>query len=224
MTCGVYQIRNKLDNKLYIGSSNNIEGRWKSHAYKSTNKHLRAAIKKYGINNFEFSILMTCDPDSLLDNEQHYMDKYSPKYNASKIAGKVGKLSKKIWNKISALQRARMTGSKLPEETKAKISASLKGVKKSKETREKMSQAMLGNNHGSVKPHRVSEETKAKISAAHKGKKYGPYTAERKANISAGLKGNTNNKNRKYHLLSQETRDKISESLRKYNLLRREEV
>ena len=51
----------------------------------------------------------------------------------------------------------------MKEETKRKISATLKGRKVSKETKKKLSIALQG--------HSVSEETKKKISWAHKGKK-----------------------------------------------------
>jgi group I intron endonuclease len=79
------------------------------------------------------------------------------------------------------------------EETRAKIAATLKGrqppltarrpkdYRTTAETRERMRVAALGKKH--------TDETKAKISALQKGKKRGPYSAERRANISAALKG-----------------------------------
>ena len=33
MTCGIYEIKNKQENRVYIGQSLNIESRWKSHLY-----------------------------------------------------------------------------------------------------------------------------------------------------------------------------------------------
>lgn len=55
--CGIYQILNKINNKIYIGQSIDIERRWCQHRYGKGSLILRNAIKKYGIDNFEFSIL-----------------------------------------------------------------------------------------------------------------------------------------------------------------------
>lgn len=60
--CGIYYIRNLLNNHLYIGSSIMLTKRYKEHKLKlSTNKHhcvaLQNAINKYKIDNFEFVVL-----------------------------------------------------------------------------------------------------------------------------------------------------------------------
>lgn len=66
MTTGVYQIVNKTNGKLYIGSSSNLVGRKASH-YSSLrsknhgNSHLQNAYNKYGAANFEFKVLIYCD-------------------------------------------------------------------------------------------------------------------------------------------------------------------
>lgn len=60
---GVYQIKNNINSKAYIGGSNDIEDRWKAHIYEAsrpnTLKHslIHKAIYKYGIENFIFSII-----------------------------------------------------------------------------------------------------------------------------------------------------------------------
>ena len=64
--CGIYCIRNLVNNHLYIGSSIMLTKRYKEHRLKlSTNKHhciiLQNAINKYGIDNFEFVVLKTYD-------------------------------------------------------------------------------------------------------------------------------------------------------------------
>lgn len=81
---GIYQIRNKIDGKIYIGSSKNIHVRWNSHisAFKRgdhANIHLQKAWEKYGSDAFEFSILERVnDLNNLKNREQYWMDKLQP--------------------------------------------------------------------------------------------------------------------------------------------------
>lgn len=59
---GVYQIRNKINNKIYIGSTVNLYNRFSRHisALKNNNHrndHLQRAWNKYGEQNFVFEII-----------------------------------------------------------------------------------------------------------------------------------------------------------------------
>lgn len=90
---GVYEIRNTLNNKRYIGSSINIYRRWRDHKRMLNlsvhpNKHLQSAWNKYGEKHFVFKILETCEPikDTILFLEQKYLD-LKPEYNNSPTAG-----------------------------------------------------------------------------------------------------------------------------------------
>jgi group I intron endonuclease len=63
---GIYCIKNVVTGKMYIGSSINIEGRWKQHRYQlNTNRHenhyLQHSWNKHGEGSFEFSILEVVD-------------------------------------------------------------------------------------------------------------------------------------------------------------------
>jgi group I intron endonuclease len=77
---GVYQIKNLVNNKLYIGSTKvSFLKRMCHHAgrlnnSKHKNPHLQHAWNKYGESNFEFSILEICDKDECLLKEQNYLD------------------------------------------------------------------------------------------------------------------------------------------------------
>jgi len=55
----IYKITNKVNNKCYIGFTQNIEKRWRSHKSKngSKNKLLYKSFTKYGIDNFSFEII-----------------------------------------------------------------------------------------------------------------------------------------------------------------------
>ena len=81
MTCGIYSILNKINNKCYIGKSTQIETRWTSHKYylnknKHNNKHLQNSWNKYGENNFEFYILIECSNDVLNKFESLFIALY----------------------------------------------------------------------------------------------------------------------------------------------------
>ena len=85
----VYMIKNTITNEVYIGSSSNVQNRWHVHRnsknyLKYPNSLLYANVYKYGIKNFEFSILEECSKDKLLEREQFYIDKLKPEYNAAK--------------------------------------------------------------------------------------------------------------------------------------------
>jgi hypothetical protein len=70
--------RNKLNNKIYIGSSNNLSKRKRDHLnlnIKSGCKLFRKAVIKYGIDNFEFTILEHVhNENNLFDREQYYLN------------------------------------------------------------------------------------------------------------------------------------------------------
>lgn len=54
----IYQIRNKINNKLYIGQTNDIAKRWGCHrSLNSPKLTITKAMKKYGVENFEFTVL-----------------------------------------------------------------------------------------------------------------------------------------------------------------------
>jgi group I intron endonuclease len=80
---GIYKIVNKINKKIYIGKSINIEKRWKEHirhskeGHQSHNIPLHKAIIKYGKENFIFEVIQECDTDILNDLEKFYIKKYN---------------------------------------------------------------------------------------------------------------------------------------------------
>lgn len=67
MSIGIYKYTNKINGKIYIGLSSNIEKRYSQHLYcsrqDSPNLSIDIAIKKYGIENFSFEIIELCSED-----------------------------------------------------------------------------------------------------------------------------------------------------------------
>ncbi len=117
---GIYQIRNTLSGKLYIGSSADIRLRWQQHfavlrAGSSHCKYLQSAWIKYGESAFVFEIIELVGVGQVLDREQFHIDTLKPAYNMCPIAGN-------------------RSGVPWKEETKAK----LRGLVKSPETIEKL--------------------------------------------------------------------------------------
>lgn len=88
MTIGIYCIINP-SNKIYIGSSTNIERRFKQ--YKSLfckrQKAIYASLIKYGVDAHIFQIHLECTKEDLLYFEQLYIDRLKPELNIAKIAG-----------------------------------------------------------------------------------------------------------------------------------------
>lgn len=109
---GVYEIRNLVNNKHYIGSSIDLQVRSREHINKlKTNKHdnpkLQNAFNKYG-DIFAMVILEECSKDVVLAREQHYIDTTKPWYNILRIAGRTlgHKHSKKTKAKMSKIKKA----------------------------------------------------------------------------------------------------------------------
>ena len=133
---GIYKWTNKLTNDSYVGQSIDLSKRFIRYFNLSYFRNrgtlaINRALIKYGFSSFQLEILEYCDIADLNKREQYYLDTLKPRYNILKIAGS-------------------SSGHKLSEETKAKISQSLKGVY----VKEKS--ALYGRKH--------SEETKALMS------------------------------------------------------------
>lgn len=77
MSCGIYKIENMINGKMYIGQSINIERRWARHRYATDDFAIHRAIRKYGIENFSFSILEECSEKNLDDKEIYWITKYN---------------------------------------------------------------------------------------------------------------------------------------------------
>jgi len=238
MASGIYQIKNTLNGKCYIGSAVDLRHRWQDHLRdlrrgQHCNQHLQAAFDKYGKSAFTFTILETVeDPSQLIGREQHFFDALLPEYNISPTAGSplgVQHTEEARANMSAAHsgERHHMYGKHHSEITKQRISKGMTGKQNrkkphSEETKQKISKALMG--------HQVSEETRAKQSAAKRGKRSSfkgkHHSAKAKQKISNAKKGTNMGKQNhfygKHH--SKETKRKISEALKAYWRRKREEA
>ena len=186
--CGVYKIVNKLNNKVYIGSSINILERWIAHKYKlklgeHNNQYLQRTYNKYGIDNLQFSIIERCAEDNLTIREQYWIDYYgglgsSILYNMKEPEGDhkvLPEVAEKIKQKLLGKSPSKETiqkilksreGYKHSEETTRKIGEGNKGKKRTQETKQKLSESKKGKMKGCENPFfgkHHSEETKQKL-------------------------------------------------------------
>lgn len=170
---GIYEIRNTINGKRYVGSAVLFKKRWKEHVRQlSDSRHhsvvLQRAWDRYGSEAFEFKPIIYCDRANLIMYEQIAMDALLPEYNVAPRAGS-------------------QLGFRMREEAKAKMSEAAKrtrnftGKTHSEESRAKISASRMGKGGGPM-----SEERKAKIGAAHKGR---IISDEQRAKISATLMG-----------------------------------
>jgi group I intron endonuclease len=158
---GIYCIENLINHKKYIGQSVDIYNRWSHHKNELNNNthfndYLQKAWNKYGNENFSFYVLEFCDADQLDNLEVHYIDLYKTLNRDKGYNLTSGGTNNKIYS----------------DETRIKISNSLKGHIVSLESRIKISRNhadMSGSNNGMYgRCH--SDEAKQKVSQANKGK------------------------------------------------------
>jgi group I intron endonuclease len=153
---GIYKIQSTIyPERCYIGSAQNIKGRWKLHISElRRNKHrngrLQNHFNKYGELDLQFSIIVSCDKENLIGYEQFYIDCLNPYFNILKIAG-------------SAL------GFKHSEETKQYLRKINLGHKMTCEQNEKNRIARLGK-PGYTKGRKLTKEHRERIAESKRKK------------------------------------------------------
>ena len=76
---GIYMIKNKINEKIYIGSALNLRKRFGQHKKKrGLNKYLKNARNKYSDTVFDFIILIRCAPGDCILYEQMFLDMLQP--------------------------------------------------------------------------------------------------------------------------------------------------
>lgn len=89
---GIYTITNKMNGKMYVGSSKYIRKRFVNHLKQLKkgihyNEHLQKAVNKYGIKNFLFELIEVIDEVSMFSTECFWINMlqtFNPKYGYNK--------------------------------------------------------------------------------------------------------------------------------------------
>lgn len=158
---GVYQIKNLMTNKIYIGSTTtSFIYRWRQHQSKlkmgkHENAHLQSSYIKYGDSSFEYTILYVgTSLEDIRIKEQEFinaLDSCNPNkgYNLDNIVDRHNR-SEETKRKISASRKGKCAGS----------SNGFYGKTHSEEVRNRIRQAHIGK--------KLSDNTKAKMSEKRK--------------------------------------------------------
>ena len=128
----IYMIKNCVNGKVYIGSTGDVNHRFNKHEYDLNNSihhndHLQRAWNKYGSDSFEFKTLMVCPDKERNHCEQMFIDLYDSQ------------------NRDFGYNIRDANSQFHTEETKQKISESLKGREISKDARKNLSKSLIGN-------------------------------------------------------------------------------
>jgi len=196
--CGIYTITNSLNNKIYVGYSQDIMSRFRDHiknlkANKHSNNHLQRAWNEQSGNNFVLEVLEECG-NNLLCALEHYWcntlnthnDEFGYNQKLTNPNDRRVKVSKEQKKKISET----LTGRKLPKEQVEKTRKSIVKIIESRgywmtdEGKASISKSRKGINN---RPgYRHSQDTKDKISKNNSGKVHTEETKEHLRKIGIG--------------------------------------
>ncbi len=182
MKSGVYIIKNKITNDVYVGSSSNLTSRWGQHKYTlrhktSRNMLLQNAWDEYGEEAFEFKILALIPRELLLSIEQQLIDGLEPAYNITTEIGKFPpsweeyKKTAKYKEDVSSSMKKVWMNPKYRENYSIKRKgqpSNRKGAKLSDEQRKYLSEINKGENNPNWGKHR-SKESRNKLAKTYPG-------------------------------------------------------
>ena len=139
----IYKIVNKINGKMYIGQTTKtlLEDRFKEHRkIKGNCRYLLNAFKKYGVDGFEYKMIQCCLDEELNELEIMNISSHNSRvpngYNLKSGGNGGGKQHEETKKKISEtlkgrtdIVRGNWTGRHHTEETKRKMSERAKGRK-----------------------------------------------------------------------------------------------
>ena len=170
---GIYKITNKLNNKCYIGKSSNIKERFTYHKQnyqcktKDWNKPLYKAFRKYGIENFDFSVIEKMtekDYEKFSNNREQYWimyyDSFKNGYNATE-GGDGGAIPRGLSKTKKLTDKEVIEIRKLYESCEVCLSDAYE-LYKNKISKRGFQAVWLGENHKNIMPEVYTDENKRK--------------------------------------------------------------
>ncbi len=73
MTCGIYLINHKPSGRKYVGQSIDVARRFTDHKRGKEPTLISRAINKYGVDEFEFTLLEECPQEDLDRREREFI-------------------------------------------------------------------------------------------------------------------------------------------------------
>jgi group I intron endonuclease len=182
----VYIHINKINNKKYIGiTSQTVYERWRTNGTGYKSQVFYNAIKKYGWENFEHTILYEQLSKKEAENKEiELIAKYKSNnkkygYNIDNGGNCTGTLSEETKRKISEAQKGKVVS----EETRKNISIGRTGIKCSPLT-EDHKRKISESNQGQIRP----DSVKHNISKALVGRKLSEQHIKNRTKSQTGLK------------------------------------
>jgi len=202
---GVYIILNVVNQHMYVGSTSDLDRRYKHHLWdlrkgKHHSNYLQRAYNKYGSEAFAFVVVdHLSDTSKLIEREQLFIDLIKPEYNVLPFAGRSDGLPPNILAARGAKISSVLTGQKRGKQSPEHVANRMASTKATKETilaknpdaykhdsdPEQMAKAIEAARVANT-GRKLSEERKSKMSESHKRKK---HSDETKAKISAAMLG-----------------------------------
>ena len=206
--CSLYWIcadnHSDVSKEGYVGISMDAEFRWNQHGRGLHNPHLKNAIMKHGWDNLQKKVLLVSTRQYCLEIEQKLRPTENIGWNIA-IGG--GDPPRGFGVTFKPGHTPWLKGKSLPEHLKKRISEKLKGHSPPN----KGKKGQVAWNKGIP----MSAEAKVKLSAAKKGVKMSDLT---RAKMSAAHMGKAP------YEMTNEVRAKISATLKRRNLLKRQGV
>jgi len=164
---GIYQIKNLVNNKIYIGRSTTIYDRIRRHINglnkrsKDENIHLIRAWHKYKRISFEYSVLEYCLKEELYEKELSWIAKLEANnrkigYNIRIDSENKYIISEETRKRLSEAQKKRFANK--PEEKLKTSQRTIQFWKDNPEKKKRMSEK-VSNNHTKYKIYQYDKET-----------------------------------------------------------------
>lgn len=179
----IYVIKNKLNNKSYIGKSNNPNKRF--YAHRKAKSHIGNALRKYGKENFLFQIIEECSTEV----DAYFLEWWNIRYYGTKVPNGYN------------LNDGGLGGLNPSEETRKKISKSCNGrlgywegkrgfwAGKKRPSHTKETKIKMSNSHKKRPVYQINKETNEIIAIFSSAKEAADYIACAPTNITACCKG-----------------------------------